>query len=166
MRVAVSATVSSTVSSTVLSTVLSTLLAACPSTKGDATELAVWSDKEARRVGDEVVADLGRGHLEVVVARFCDQSPDGLALARELLAPAVSRADLVVRRVEPAWVQKEPYFYVELGAGELSSTTAWTHGLGVRVRDGCLERAVGARAAAAAPAPAPASTPTDASLPP
>lgn len=114
-------------------------VAGCPSRSGDAHDLAVWSDAEARRVVDEALGDLRAGHLEAVAARFCDQSDDGVQRARALLAPGVGKASLAIRRVEPAWVGKEPFFYVEVGDG-----AEWVHGFGVHVRLGCLERAVGA----------------------
>jgi len=104
---------------------------ACTRSVGDARDLAVSSDVAARAVfGDEAA----------VLARFCDTSDDGLARARELLRPALRRGDLLVERVEPAWVGAEPYFLVEVRAGDDS----WRHGFGVRARDGCLDRAVGA----------------------
>ena len=69
------------------------------------------------------------------------------------LAPAIGpmpasqatlgRSDLSVRRVEPAWVEREPYFFVEVQ----SADGAYAHGFAVRVRDGCLDRAVGASSA-------------------
>ena len=111
----------------------------CSSTNGDAHDLAVWSDAEARRYVGEALDDLRAGHLEAVVARFCDQGADGIDRARALLRPGLGKASLAILRVEPAWVGKEPYFYVEVGDG-----AAWTHGFGVSVRTGCLERAVGA----------------------
>lgn len=110
----------------------------CSSTTGDAHDLAVWSDAEARRFVAEALADLRAGRLEAVVARFCDQGADGVDRARSLLRPGLGQASLAILRVEPAWVGKEPYFYVEVGDG-----AAWTHGFGVSVRTGCLERAVG-----------------------
>jgi hypothetical protein len=111
----------------------------CSSTNSDAHDLTVWSDAEARRIVGEALVDLRAGHLEAVVARFCDQGDDGIARARAVLRPGVGQASLAIVRVEPAWVGKEPYFSVEVGDG-----AAWTHGFGVSVRTGCLERAVGA----------------------
>ncbi len=127
----------------------------CPPRDGDARDLAVWSNVEARRVVELSLKDLERGDRDDVVRRFCDVSPDGLRKASELLAPAEGRPGLRVRRVEPAWVGKEPFFYVEVGDRDVGDAEAgWVHGLGVRVRDGCLDRAVGASHTAATPATA------------
>lgn len=112
----------------------------CPSRAGDARELAVFSDARARAVVDEALAALAADRLDDVLRRFCDQSDAGLARARALLVPGVGRGDVVIRRVEPAWVGTEPYFFVEVG----SPDGVFVHGLGVEVRTGCLERAVGA----------------------
>lgn len=112
----------------------------CPSRAGDARDLAVSSDARARVVVETALAELGAGRLDDVLARFCDQSEPGLARARALLTPGVGRRDVVIRRVEPAWVGREPFFFVEVG----STDGAFVHGLGVEVRTGCLERAVGA----------------------
>ncbi|MBM4279516.1 MAG: hypothetical protein FJ137_01715 [Deltaproteobacteria bacterium] len=113
---------------------------ACTRSVGDARDLAVSSDVAARAVFAAALAALARGDEAAVLARFCDTSDDGLARARELLRPALRRGDLLVERVEPAWVGAEPYFLVEVRAGDDS----WRHGFGVRARDGCLDRAVGA----------------------
>jgi hypothetical protein len=117
----------------------------CPSQAGDARDLAVSSDARARVVVDEALAALRGGRLDEVLGRFCDQGEGGLARARAVLTPAVGRGDVVIRRVEPAWVGAEPFFYVEVG----SPDGAFEHGLGVQVKTGCLERAVGAPEAAA-----------------
>ena len=117
----------------------------CPPRDGDAKDLAVWSSAEARRVVELSLRDLEHGDTDVVTARFCDGSADGMRRARQLLAPAHGRTGLRVRRVEPAWVGKEPFFYVEVGDHDVADTAdGWVHGLGVRVRYGCLDRAVGA----------------------
>jgi hypothetical protein len=112
----------------------------CPSGAGDARDLAVSSDARARGVVESALVELAAGRMDDVLARFCDRSDAGLARARELLSPGTGRRDVVVRRVEPAWVGREPYFFVEVG----SPDGAFVHGLGVEVRTGCLERAVGA----------------------
>jgi hypothetical protein len=112
----------------------------CPSGAGDARDLAVASDTRARIVVDAALSELAAGRLDEVLGRFCDRSAPGLARARALLEPGVGRRDVVIRRVEPAWVGTEPFFYVEVG----SVDGAFVHGLGVEVRTGCLERAVGA----------------------
>jgi hypothetical protein len=114
--------------------------AACTRSSGDARDLAVSSDVAARAAFAAALAALARGDEAAVLARFCDTSEEGLARARELLRPALRRGDLVIERVEPAWVGADPYFYVEVRAGDDS----WRHGFGVRARDGCLDRAVGA----------------------
>ncbi len=114
----------------------------CMRGSGDARDLAVASDARARAVVDAALADLGRGDLAATVGRFCDVTDEGRQRASELLAPALRHRDLVVWRVEPAWVGAEPFFFVEVG----SRDGGWRHGLGVRVRDGCLDRAVGAGA--------------------
>jgi len=122
----------------------------CPPRDGDAKDLVVWSNTEARRVVELSLKDLEGGDTDVVTARFCDVSADGVRRARQLLAPAAGRTGLRVRRVEPAWVGKEPFFYVEVGDHDVDDAAAgWVHGLGVRVRDGCLDRAVGASNVAA-----------------
>jgi len=112
----------------------------CPSRSSEARELAVSSDARARVVVDAALAELAAGQLDTVLARFCDQTGPGLTRARALLAPGLGRRDVVIRRVEPAWVGREPSFFVEIG----SADGAFVHGLGVDVRTGCLERAVGA----------------------
>ena len=109
---------------------------------GDARDLAVSSDAAAQAVVSSTLAALARGDERPALDRFCDTSPAGRARARDVLAPALRRGDLAVLRVEPAWVGAEPFFFVEVGAADGS----WRHGLGVRVRDGCLDRAVGAGA--------------------
>lgn len=112
----------------------------CPSRVGDARDLAVSSDARARVVVNDAILALREGRLDVVLGRFCDRSDSGLDRARGVLLPAVGRSDVVIRRVEPAWVGTEPFFFVEIGTGD----GAWEHGLGVQVKTGCLERAVGA----------------------
>lgn len=112
----------------------------CPSAASDARDLAVSSDARALAVVESALVELAAGRIDDVLARFCDRSEAGLARARELLSPGAGRRDLVVRRVEPSWVGREPYFFVEVG----SPDDAFVHGLGVEVRTGCLERAVGA----------------------
>ena len=119
--------------------------AGCPPQDGDAKDLAVWSGSEAKKVVEHSLADLERGDVDVVVSRFCDVSADGLRRARAIVGPAAGKAGLRVRRVEPAWVGKEPFFYVEVGDHDVGSAEGgWVHGLAVRVRDGCIDRAVGA----------------------
>jgi len=125
---------------TVLCSVMA--IAGCMRGSGDARDLAVASDDRARAVVDAALADLGRGDVAATLGRFCDVTDAGRQRASELLAPALRRRDLVVWRVEPAWVGAEPFFFVEVG----SRDGGWRHGLGVRVRDGCLDRAVGAGA--------------------
>ncbi len=128
-------------------------LAGCNRGEGNAKDLAVSSDVEARAVIEDALRELAGGRIDVVLGRFCDQSEAGRALALELLEPAAGkvggRPDLVIVRSEPAWVGAEPFFYVEVGerpaAGQGGGAVApWIHGFGVRVRDGCLDRAVGA----------------------
>jgi hypothetical protein len=114
--------------------------AGCTRGTGDARELAVSSDAAARNVVDAALRDLAAGDVGAVLGHFCDQSSDGQQRTRELLAPVLRRGDLSIRRVEPAWVGAEPYFFVEVAAGD----GGWQHGFGVRVRDGCVDRAVGA----------------------
>lgn len=118
-------------------------VSACTRNHGDARDLAISSDAAARAAVEAALVDLRRGNEDTVLARFCDRSDEGLARTRALLAPALLRTDLVVRRVEPAWVGAEPFFFVEVGVTDGS----WRHGFGVRARDGCLDRAVGASAA-------------------
>ncbi len=108
--------------------------------EGDARDLAVASSTQARAVVDDALKDLAAGRLAGVLPLFCDQSPKGVARAQELVAPLVGRSDVVIRRVEPAWVGTEPFFYVEVA----DPSRSFRHGFGVRVRDGCLDRAVGA----------------------
>ena len=115
-------------------------MTSCSRGNGDARELAVSSDAAARAAVNVVLRDLAAGDLPRVLSRFCDASDDGQRRTRDLLQPALRRGDLTVRRVEPAWVGAEPYFLVEVATGD----GAWQHGLGVRVRDGCVDRAVGA----------------------
>jgi hypothetical protein len=112
----------------------------CPSRSSDARELAVSSDARARVVVDGALTELAAGQLDTVLARFCDQSAAGLRRARALLSPGLGRRDVVIRRIEPAWVGRDPSFFVEIG----SADGVFVHGLGVEVRTGCLERAVGA----------------------
>ena len=116
--------------------------AGCPSRAGDANDLAVASDADARAVARRLIADLEAGDGDVVGARFCDQHPDARARADAIVAPALSVKTLEVRRVEPAWRGATPYFYVEIG-DSIAQEGAWVHGFGVDVRTGCLERAVG-----------------------
>lgn len=115
---------------------------ACNRGEGDANDLAVSSDEQARAVVDDAVAGLARGDVASVVSRFCDQSDDGRALATSILAPAAGRRDLRIVRSEPAWKDAVPFFYVEVQSGDVPPR--YVHGFGVRVRDGCLDRAVGA----------------------
>lgn len=136
--------------SVVVVATLLALLAGCPPHDGDARDLAVWSTTEAARVVDEQLQLLdthkGTDGLERVLKRFCDQSPTALEKTRALLHTS-STARLRVRHVEPAWVGKEPWFAVEIGdhdGDDDGSGTGFVHTLGVRVRDGCLDRAVGA----------------------
>jgi hypothetical protein len=117
--------------------------AACTPAAGDARDLAVSSDQQARAVVDEALAALARGDERGALARFCDRSDEGRARTHAVLVPALGRSDLSVRRVEPAWVEREPYFFVEVQ----SADGAYAHGFAVRVRDGCLDRAVGASSA-------------------
>lgn len=112
----------------------------CAPTNGDARDLAVSSAFAARALVNEALRDLARGDVDDVLKNFCDQSPKGIVDASELVTPALGRSDVVVLRVEAAWVGPEPWFYVEVGAPSRS----FAHGFGVRVRDGCLDRAVGA----------------------
>jgi hypothetical protein len=114
--------------------------ASCTPAAGDARDLAVASDAQARAVVDDALAALARGDERGALARFCDQSDDGRARTHRVLVPALGRSDLSVRRVEPAWVEREPFFFVEVQ----SADGAYAHGFAVRVRDGCLDRAVGA----------------------
>ncbi|MDP2342436.1 MAG: hypothetical protein Q8O67_15880 [Deltaproteobacteria bacterium] len=116
------------------------VLAACKSGEGDARDLAVSSNSEARAAVDDALKGLAAGDVDGVLKRFCDQSPEGIARAQELVAPAIKRSDVGIRRIEAAWVGTEPFFYVEVADPSLS----FVHGFGVRVRDGCLDRAVGA----------------------
>ncbi len=127
----------------------------CPPHDGDAKDLAVWSTSEARKLIENSLADLERGDVDVVVARFCDVSADGLRRARAVVGPAAGKTGLRVRRIEPAWVGKEPFFYVEVGEHDVGLGDGWVHGLAVRVRDGCIDRAVGASDFTAPPAIAP-----------
>lgn len=117
-------------------------VAGCPPHDGDARDLAVWSTTEAVRVVDEQLALLRKNELDRVLGRFCDQSPTALEKSRSLLHPHVG-APLRVRHVEPAWVGREPWFAVEVGDHD-GDGAGFVHTLGVRVRDGCLDRAVGA----------------------
>ena len=119
---------------------LCVLALGCNPGEGDARDLAVSSGTEARVVVDAALADLGRGDIDAVLPRFCDQSLDGIARALDLIAPALKRTDVSIRRVEAAWVGTEPFFYVEVA----DKKGDFLHGFGVRVRDGCLDRAVGA----------------------
>jgi hypothetical protein len=112
----------------------------CTRGAGDARELAVSSDVAARAVVDAALRDVARGDAVAVLARFCDKTLDGQQRTRDVLQPVLRRGDLSIHRVEPAWVGAEPYFLVEVKAGGDS----WQHGFGVRVRDGCLDRALGA----------------------
>ena len=112
----------------------------CMRGTGDARELAVSSDAAARAAVDAALRDVASGDVSAAVARFCDQGADGQQRTRELLSPVLRRGDLSIRRVEPAWVGAEPYFFVEVKAAD----GGWQHGFGVRVRDGCVDRAVGA----------------------
>lgn len=118
----------------------------CDTSSGKARDLAVSSGNEARAAVDDVLRSLqeargpdGAPRLdEAMVARFCDQSPAGIAQMRTLLTP-LSSGSPTVSRVEAAWVGEEPYFYVEVRGDD-----GYQHGFGVRVRTGCLDRAVGA----------------------
>lgn len=116
----------------------------CPSKAGNARDLAVSSDRRARAAVDDALRELKAGRLDDVLGRFCDRSEAGAVLARSLLEPVVARGDVAIRRVEPAWVATEPFFFVEVGTAD----GTWVHGFGVEVRSGCLERAVGAPEAA------------------
>lgn len=118
------------------------LLAGCPPHDGDARDLAVWSTTEATRVVDEQLRFLANNNVDRVLARFCDQSPAALEKSRALLLPHTG-SGLRVRHVEPAWVGKEPWFAVEVGDHD-GDGPGFVHTIGVRVRDGCLDRAVGA----------------------
>jgi hypothetical protein len=123
--------------------VVVTLGPGCTRGAGDARDLAAASDGQARAVVEDVLAAVVRGADAQALARFCDQSADARQRAHDLLAPARQRSGLAILRVEPAWVGAEPFFFVEVG----DATGDWRHGFGVRVRDGCLDRAVGAGAA-------------------
>jgi hypothetical protein len=123
------------------------LLAGCPPHDGDARDLAVWSTAEATRVVDEHLRLLEKGELDRVLGRFCDQSPAAIEKSRALLQPH-TQPGLRVRHVEPAWVGKEPWFAVEIGDHD-GDGPGFVHTIGVRVRDGCLDRAVGATPVAA-----------------
>jgi hypothetical protein len=114
--------------------------AGCSRGAGDANDLAVAAEADARAVVDDALAVLARGDVDVVVGRFCDQSDSGRALALDIIGKAKGRSDVQIVRSEPAWKGAEPFFYVEVK----SSDGAFVHGFGVRVRDGCLDRAVGA----------------------
>jgi hypothetical protein len=118
------------------------LIGGCTRSTGDARDLAVASDTAARAAVDAALEDIARGDEAGALARFCDTSDDGVARALALLRPALRRGDLRVHNVEPAWVGAEPYFAVQVRT--LDGT--WEHGFGVRARDGCLDRAVGASA--------------------
>ncbi len=118
-----------------------TFVGGCNRGEGNAKDLAVSSDKEARAVVDDALKDLGRGDVDGVLGRFCDQTAEGRTLALEILAPAKGRSDLRIARSEAAWKGAVPFFYVEVQA---VSGSPYVHGFGVRVRDGCLDRAVGA----------------------
>lgn len=116
---------------------------ACNGGEGDANDLAASSEVAARDVVNAALVALAAGDVEGVVARFCDQSDEGRALAREIVTPASGKRDLAIVRSEAAWKGAVPFFYVEVaerGAG----AHGFVHGFGVRVRDGCLDRAVGA----------------------
>ncbi len=120
------------------------MLAGCPPHDGDARDLAVWSTAEATRVVDEQLRLLDKNELDRVLGRFCDQSPAAIEKSRALLH---TKAGLRVRHVEPAWVGKEPWFAVEVGdhdGDHDDNGGGFVHTIGVRVRDGCLDRAVGA----------------------
>jgi hypothetical protein len=138
------------------------MVAGCPPHDGDARDLAVWSTAEATRVVDGHLRVLEKGELDRVLKHFCDQSPAAIEKSRALLLPHaqpspeekpalgfVAEASLLrvarlrVRQVEPAWVGKEPWFAVEIGDHD-GDGAGFVHTLGVRVRDGCLDRAVGA----------------------
>jgi hypothetical protein len=112
----------------------------CTRGAGDAHDLAVSSADAARDVVAVALRDVARGDITAVLSRFCDASTDGRERTRDVLQPILGRGDLTVNRVEPAWVGAEPYFFVEVKAED----GGWLHGFGVRVRDGCLDRAVGA----------------------
>lgn len=116
----------------------------CNRGEGNAKDLAVSSDKEARAVVTDALKDLAGGDVDGVLAKFCDQSDEGRRLALEILNPAKGRADLVIARSEAAWKGAVPFFYVEVTGGKDGGGVAYVHGFGVRVRDGCLDRAVGA----------------------
>lgn len=118
------------------------VLTGCPPHDGDARDLAVWSTAEATRVVDEQLSLLNKGELDRVLGRFCDQSPAAIEKSRALLQPH-KQSGLRVRHVEPAWVGKEPWFAVEIGDHD-GDGAGFVHTIGVRVRDGCLDRAVGA----------------------
>ena len=123
-----------------MAAVVAALVLGCSPTNGDARDLAVSSDKAARELVSQALVELANGDTDVVLKRFCDQSPKGIVDAQDLVTPAIRRSDVSVLRVEAAWVGPEPWFYVEVGAPSRS----FVHGFGVRVRDGCLDRAVGA----------------------
>lgn len=116
------------------------VLGGCNPGEGDARDLAVSSNLQARAAVDAALKELARSDVDAVLPRFCDQSLDGIARALDLIGPAIGRSDVVIRRVEAAWVGTEPFFYVEVA----DPSRSFLHGFGVRVRDGCLDRAVGA----------------------
>jgi hypothetical protein len=126
-------------------------LSGCPSRAGDARDLAVAAETDAVVVVNEVLVQLAAGQLQPVLARLCDQGQADLARAHRLLAPALSRADLEIARVEPTWVGTDPFFFVEVK----SRDGAFVHGFGVDVRSGCLDRAGGATDVDGTDAPSP-----------
>jgi len=113
----------------------------CSSGDGDANDLAAASETEARAVVRSALEVLRQGDVEGVLRTFCDQTPEGRALALEILRPAAGRKDLDIVRSEAAWKGNVPFFYVEVQSAD---GQGYVHGFGVRVRDGCLDRAVGA----------------------
>lgn len=101
--------------------------------------LAVPDGAAARAIVEGVLARVEKGDLDGALTTICDTSAIGHARARAIFETARARRGLRVSRVEPTWVGSEPFFFVEAADGD-----SWRHGFGVRVRDGCLDRAVGA----------------------
>lgn len=129
------------IGSSILVVVVVIFGAGCNRGQGNANDLAASSETDARAVVRRALETLKRGDVEGVLGTFCDQTPDGRALALEILRPAAGRKDLDIVRSEAAWKGAVPFFYVEVQSAD---GEGYVHGFGVRVRDGCLDRAVGA----------------------